>query len=314
MSDGDPGAALQELHRLKRKIRKTVNLLEAERRYDDLDSRIEAIADAVVARAAQQHQQSRLKDIVATFTSYRAQRIVRSHIDHHKRRQIQDILRQGLLRWETDIRAEDDFGSGLDERVVEIPLALETAALNVPGHVLDAGAALNHAFVRDAVGPLAADLVHFTQSASREIPIFEGSRVSYMFGDLRSMPFRDHYFDRVVCISTLEHVGMNNARYGGAAEDAVGTIGAAVSELLRVLAPGGTMLITVPFGEPAYQGWFRIFGPEDVDGLVAAAGRCTVAVRYYRFDGRWLSVSGGTAVIPSDGDEVRALAAIRLVK
>ena len=42
--------------------------------------------------------------------------------------------------------------------------------------------------------------------------------VSYLFADLRRLPLRDETYDRVVSMSTLEHVGMDNSYYGAGGE------------------------------------------------------------------------------------------------
>ena len=49
---------------------------------------------------------------------------------------------------------------------------------------------------------------------------FTSLGVSYLYGDLRQLPFRDDWFDEVACLSTLEHVGMDNAVYGAAGPNA----------------------------------------------------------------------------------------------
>ncbi|HLY33902.1 MAG TPA: methyltransferase domain-containing protein, partial [Jatrophihabitantaceae bacterium] len=52
------------------------------------------------------------------------------------------------------------------------------------------------------------------------------------------LPFRDASFDSILCTSVLEHV--DNAEY-------------AVSEIARVLKPGGRLLVTVPFLYPEHE-------------------------------------------------------------
>ena len=107
------------------------------------------------------------------------------------------------------------FGVGLDERVVEMPLALAAAALDRPGDVLDAGSALNLPLVRAIAGQPRARVTHLTLPGSKE-PMLPGDedRFVHAFGDLRTLPFRDHAFARVVCVSTLEHVAMDTTRFG----------------------------------------------------------------------------------------------------
>ena len=104
---------------------------------------------------------------------------------------------------------------------------------------------------------------------------FTSLGVSYLYGDLRTLALRDDWFDEVVCLSTLEHVGMDNAVYGAAgprAEDPRAEAAQALRELLRVVRPGGRVHLSVPFGRREDHGWLRQLDREDVDDLLAAAG------------------------------------------
>ena len=160
------------------------------------------------------------------------------------------------------------FGVGLDERVVEYPWLLAQA---LRGRVLDAGSTLNHAHILDRVLPV-VDELHVVTLAP-EAQAFPERGVSYLYGDLRRLPYRDAYFDTVVSLSTLEHVGKDNSRYGGpeGQADADAELGHALDELRRVLAPGGTMLVSVPYGRREDHGWFRQLDRADVERLVALA-------------------------------------------
>jgi SAM-dependent methyltransferase len=160
------------------------------------------------------------------------------------------------------------FGAGLDERVVEYPWLLAQAPR---GRTLDAGSTLNHAHILDRVQPL-VDELHIVTLAP-EAQSFPERGVSYVYADLRRLPYRDRYFDTVVSLSTLEHVGKDNSRYGGpeGEGDPDEALGRALAELSRVLAPGGTMLISVPYGRREDHKWFRQLDEEDVGRLVALA-------------------------------------------
>jgi ubiquinone/menaquinone biosynthesis C-methylase UbiE len=96
--------------------------------------------------------------------------------------------------------------------------------------------------------------------------------ISYVYGDLRNLPFRDGIYDTIICISTLEHVGMDNSRYGAeptVRSDPASALHDAVAELKRVLAHGGALLVTVPYGQPEDYGWFRQFDATAVEELVS---------------------------------------------
>jgi SAM-dependent methyltransferase len=65
-------------------------------------------------------------------------------------------------------------------------------------------------------------------------------------GDIRSTTFETEFFDAVVVVSTLEHVGIPG-RYGIEQSDDSGDF-KAMSEIYRILKPGGRVLVTVPYG------------------------------------------------------------------
>jgi SAM-dependent methyltransferase len=77
--------------------------------------------------------------------------------------------------------------------------------------------------------------------------------------DVRELPFGDGSFDQVLLVSTLEHVGADNSVYGLAEEDPEPNDArlAALRSVRRVLRGSGSLLCTLPVGEPEDYGWFR---------------------------------------------------------
>lgn len=67
--------------------------------------------------------------------------------------------------------------------------------------------------------------------------------------DLVRLPFADHSIDSLSCMHVVEHVGLG--RYGDAL-DPDGDLNA-MTELERVLAPGGNLLFVAPVGMPRVQ-------------------------------------------------------------
>lgn len=65
-------------------------------------------------------------------------------------------------------------------------------------------------------------------------------------GDLSALPFASDSIQSLSCMHVIEHIGLG--RYGDPLNP-VGDLGAA-SELNRVLAVGGNLIIVVPVGEP----------------------------------------------------------------
>ena len=188
--------------------------------------------------------------------------------------------------FERSVELPEGYGAEANERVVEIPWLL---AQGLRGRTLDAGSALNHAAYLDRVLAV-VDELHIV-TLEPEGTSFPERRISYVYSDLRNLPYRDALFDTVVSISTLEHVGMDNRGYGSEteqAEDAQRESEAAIRELRRTLAPGGRILMTIPYGEPEDHGGWRQFDRDHLERLVAAAGPKEVDLRVYRYaNGGW---------------------------
>lgn len=73
--------------------------------------------------------------------------------------------------------------------------------------------------------------------------------------DVRRLPFRSRAFDLTMCISTLEHIGLDNRVYGWLNESSPADA-TTLAEIRRVTVPGGRILVTVPFGRRQDHGWF----------------------------------------------------------
>jgi alginate O-acetyltransferase complex protein AlgJ len=162
----------------------------------------------------------------------------------------------------------DGYAAGFDERVVEYPWMF---AQGLGGRVLDAGSTFNHKHIVERALPLVDELTITTLAP--EGHAFVEHAVSYVFADLRALPFRDGWFDTVVSLSTLEHVGMDNTSYGvgdAPAPDAEAAVAHAAHELRRITRPGGRILLSVPYGRREDHGWFRQFDADDLLRLIAA--------------------------------------------
>jgi SAM-dependent methyltransferase len=188
-------------------------------------------------------------------------------------------------------RLPKGYGVGLDERVIEFPWLYAQRPF---GRTLDAGSTLNHEHILDRFVPESAWLCVTTLRPEQVAYTERG--ISYVYADLRELPFRDGYFDTVICASTLEHVGMDNTRYGDeapSAGDPDTEQAAALAELLRVVRPGGRVLLTVPYGRAEDHGWFRQYDEAALDAVLG--GRSARVTAYaYGSDGWQLGSLAGT--------------------
>ncbi|NJN20601.1 MAG: class I SAM-dependent methyltransferase [Leptolyngbya sp. RL_3_1] len=111
--------------------------------------------------------------------------------------------------------------------------------------------------------------------------------MSNVRGDLRQLAIRDQSVDAIICISTIEHVGLDNQQvYGAGAAFQEGTPRAyreVMREFARVLAPGGRVFVTVPFGEYRNHGWLQVFDQAMVDDLAQSSGWEIRGEAYFRY-------------------------------
>jgi len=174
---------------------------------------------------------------------------------------------------------------GTDERVVEIPWVL--SRLRASGRVLEVGYAFAEpaylaALLRAGVELVGVDL------ATRDV---EGMQTEE--ADVRELPFPDGSFDQALLVSTLEHVGADNAVYGLETESDAAARLDALRELRRVLRRDGSLLVTVPLGESGDYGWFRQEDERGWTRLYARAGFFAEEIEAYELTSEgWRATRG----------------------
>ena len=170
-----------------------------------------------------------------------------------------------------------------DERAIEIPWAL--ARYRGEQRVLDVGHANAEAAYLAALANLGASELVGVDLAEAHIP-----GVHTVAADVRDLPFEDGSFDFVLCISTIEHVGADNAVYGVAGAPQENGILRGLRELGRVAAHDARIVVTVPTGEDEDHGWFAQLEPAGWRSRFDAAGLALEEEEIYELGpGGWRS-------------------------
>jgi SAM-dependent methyltransferase len=189
-------------------------------------------------------------------------------LQHKIFREARRALRLDQPEFPGKVRLPPGFGRNLPERVVELFLTKHTY---VPGaRVLDVG----HSNIMECHRRLLATLeppIHLT-GIDIATPAYDTSAYyeHSIIADITATGLPAGSFDIIWCISTLEHVGMDNSGYTGNSTAGAGMDVVAIREMGRLLSPGGRLLITVPFGMFEDHGWFRNYDADSWQGLLAA--------------------------------------------
>jgi len=176
------------------------------------------------------------------------------------------------------------YGYRIDERVVEYPWVYSQLSAN-PGKMLDAGSALNHAFLLERNPLVSAQLTIMTLAPEKRCYWNRG--ISYIFGDLRDTQLATGSFDVVASVSTIEHIGLDNTMHytSDALKKECNPLGfvPAVKEFKRLLKSGGLCLITVPYGRRGVHGWYQVFDSALLDHVVSTFSPTEHFVEYFAY-------------------------------
>ena len=212
----------------------------------------------------------------------------------YKEQEILKVLNDKTVMQEfvSDINLSAKFGFGLDERIIEYPWFFSQVANfeSLANYYLDAGPVMNHEFLVERASKL-AHTVHFT-TLNHEDNCYQELDISYLFSDLVNLPIKNEFYDLISCISTLEHIGCNNACYGDLDSSLLNQKNYAyldaAKELLRVLKPKGSLYITIPFGRYMHLGMLQQFDNGMLDRLLGVFDGLAKKCDFFKYlDSGW---------------------------
>ena len=151
----------------------------------------------------------------------------------------------------------------VNERSVEVPWAL--GHLGDARRILDVGCATS-AYLEDLGRDRRRAVYGLDPGEPRTVT---GALV--VRGTVVAPPFRQGSFDLILCISTVEHIGLP---IYGQHEFPHGDV-LAMRHMRRLLRPGGRLLLTVPFGRRQRNPWFRVYDPRRLRVLAVGFRKCS---------------------------------------
>ena len=205
--------------------------------------------------------------------------------EDYKQMVLRDTLndRELLDRFSQNGDLPPHYGFRIDERIIEYPWVLARLGF-ASCLLLDAGSALNYQYLLDLPVLRNRSVVIYNLSAEG---VVGRSNVSYIYGDLRHTILKSECFDEIICISTLEHVGMNNTflytkdpRFNEFNQDDYHDV---IREFKRLLKPGGKLFITVPYGRYENHGWLQQFNHKNIEKVLEVFEGSTSSVAYYKY-------------------------------
>jgi SAM-dependent methyltransferase len=161
----------------------------------------------------------------------------------------QTVLERVLKGWEWS------------ERTIEVPFLFNSLP-EPPARILDIGSCESRLCVE--LQDLGFDVWGLDL---RDYEMWNKGLKNFVKADARDIPFDDNTFDVVSSISTTEHIGLVDTPYKtDSVFDRDGDI-ISFNEMMRVLKPGGSVVLTLPYGicnDPGLLKWIRFYSINNI--------------------------------------------------
>lgn len=148
----------------------------------------------------------------------------------------------------------------INERLIEVPWIYNQFNFKKKGRVLDVGCCESTLSI--SLASLGFQVVGIdTRSYELQHPNF-----TFLQEDICQTSLKEKTFDFIICLSTLEHIGLNSL-YGQSPKSTSDK--KTLQVCLRLLKPGGKLLLTIPCAKKYFQNNFtRIYTPQRISRLL----------------------------------------------
>jgi len=175
-------------------------------------------------------------------------------------------LSPGLLSFAyrfVDVEASGEAATP-DGRMIEYSFVIGKLALLEKGRVLDVGCVARLNFLPATLISIGWEVYGIDMRQFK----FRSPNFHFVLGDITRTDFPDSFFDAIYAVSTLEHIGLAG-RYGISKYDQEGDA-TALREMRRILRSGGTLLLTLPYGNEKRQTTLnRLYDRDSLEELLA---------------------------------------------
>ena len=178
----------------------------------------------------------------------------------------------------------DGYGFGLDERIIEYPWLFARLPFG-DGTLLDAGSVLNFKYILTQKSLLNKKI--FISTLSPEKVSFWKRSISYIYEDMRDICYKDNYFDYIVSLSVIEHIGLDNTKFY-TKDKLMNELNQesyllVVDEMRRVLKENGTLYLSMPFGKNKNYGWLQTFNSDMIDAIIETFSPVSYKEYHYKY-------------------------------
>jgi 2-polyprenyl-3-methyl-5-hydroxy-6-metoxy-1,4-benzoquinol methylase len=156
-------------------------------------------------------------------------------------------------------KAGDVEVASANERIAEVPYAFRAlASLPAGARILDVGAA------ESTLAFSLASLGYRTTALDLRAYPLSHPQLEVVVGRIEEWDSEPGSFEAIVCLSTIEHVGLG--AYGG--EAGASADAAAMKRMRELLVPGGLLVLTAPVGRAETRERERIYDRAGLDALL----------------------------------------------